>query len=70
MMGIEMVNDLCGPIMTKACYDNGVLSIYANNDTRISQLLPPLIINDELAYEIIERVDKALDDTKRFLGLA
>ena len=70
MMGIEMVNDLCGPIMTKACYDNGVLSIYANNDTRISQLMPPLIINDELAYEIIERVDKSLDDTKRFLGLA
>ena len=70
MMGMEMVNDSCGPIMTKACYDNGVLCIYANNDTRVGQLLPPLIISEELAYEIIERVDKSLDETKKFLGLA
>ena len=70
MMGMEMVNESCGPFMTRACYDNGVLSIYANNDTRISQLLPPLIISEELAYEIIERLDRALGDTKRFLGLA
>ncbi|MBW2638282.1 MAG: aspartate aminotransferase family protein, partial [Deltaproteobacteria bacterium] len=69
MMGIEMVNDTCGPIMSKTCYDHGVLSIYANNDRRISQLLPPLIINEETAYEIIERVDRALDDTKKFLNL-
>jgi len=70
MMGMEMVNEDCGPILSKACYDNDVLSIYANNDTRIGQLLPPLIISEGLAYEIIERVDKSLDDTKRFLGLA
>jgi acetylornithine/succinyldiaminopimelate/putrescine aminotransferase len=70
MMGIEMVNGHCGPFMSKACYDNGVLSVYANNDTRVSQLLPPLIIDEDLAFEIIERVDRALDDTKRFLGLS
>ncbi|MGC9323270.1 MAG: aspartate aminotransferase family protein [Desulfomonilia bacterium] len=70
MMGIEMVDDLCGPVMSKACFDNGVLSVYANNNTRVSQLLPPLIITEDIAYEIIERVDKALDETKRFLGLA
>ena len=69
MMGIEMVNEQCGPIMTKACYDHGILSIYANNDRRVSQLLPPLIIDKELAYEILERIDGALKDTKDFLGL-
>jgi putrescine aminotransferase len=69
MMGIEMVNDQCGPVMTKTCYDRGVLTIYANNDRRVSQLLPPLNIEKELAYEIIERIDGALDDTKRFLNL-
>jgi len=69
MMGIEMVNENCGPIMTKACYDNGILSIYANNDRRVSQILPPLIINEETAYEIIERVDRALEETKTFLNL-
>jgi putrescine aminotransferase len=69
MMGIEMVNESCGPIMSKTCYDNGVLSIYANNDKRISQLLPPLIINEKIAYDIIERVDQALEETKKFLNL-
>lgn len=69
MMGIEMVNDQCGPIMSKTCYDHGILSVYANNDQRISQLLPPLIIDEPIAGEIIERVDLALEDAKKILGL-
>jgi putrescine aminotransferase len=69
MMGMEMVNDSCGPIMTKACYDHGILAIYANNDKRVCQLLPPLIIDNHTALEIIEKVDGALKDTADFLGL-
>ncbi len=69
MMGIEMVNEQCGPIMTKTCYDHGILSIYANNDRRVSQLLPPLTIDKKLAYEIVERLDGVLKDTKEFLRL-
>lgn len=69
MMGIEMVNEQCGPIMTRACYDHGLLSIYANNDRRVSQLLPPLNIDEGLACEILERLDGALKDAKEFLGL-
>ncbi len=70
MMGLEMVNEQCGPVMSKVCYDNGILSIYANNNPRVSQLLPPLIIERDTAFEIIDRVDRSLDETKRFLGLA
>jgi acetylornithine/succinyldiaminopimelate/putrescine aminotransferase len=69
MMGIEMVNDNCGPIMTKACYDNGILAIYANNDKRVCQLLPPLIIDKKVAEEIIRGIDGALRETAAFLGL-
>ena len=69
MMGIEMVNESCGPVMSKTCYDNGILSVYANNDTRVSQLLPPLIIDEDTAREILERVDRALDDAKKLLDL-
>ncbi|MEE4608323.1 MAG: aminotransferase class III-fold pyridoxal phosphate-dependent enzyme [Desulfobacteraceae bacterium] len=69
MMGIEMVNGHCGPILTKTLYDNGILSVYANNDTRISQLLPPLIIDQALAAEILQRVDRGLADAKTLLGL-
>ncbi len=64
-----MVNEQCGPILSKTLYDNGILSVYANNDTRISQLLPPLIIDRSIAEEILERVDKGLEDAKKFLGL-
>ncbi|UCH21118.1 MAG: aspartate aminotransferase family protein [Deltaproteobacteria bacterium] len=69
MMGIEMVNENCGPVLSKTLYDNGILSVYANNDTRVSQLLPPLIIDQNLAEEILARIDKALAEAKRFLEL-
>jgi len=69
MMGIEMVNDLCGPVLTKVAYDHGILSIYANNNKAVSQLLPPLNIERSVAQEIVERLDRALGDTKRFLKL-
>ena len=69
MMGVEMVNDMCGPVMTKTCYDRGVLAIYANNDKRILQLIPPLIIDKGVAEEILECVDGALSDAEAFLGI-
>ena len=69
MMGIEMVNDFCGPVLSKTCYDNGILSVYANNNKKVSQLLPPLIIEKDVAEEILERIDLALDDAKRLLKL-
>jgi 4-aminobutyrate aminotransferase-like enzyme len=55
--------------MTKACYERGVLAIYANNDRRVCQLLPPLTIEKSVAVEILEDIDQALKDTADFLGL-
>ena len=69
MMGIEMVNEACGPILSKALYDHGILSVYANNDTRVSQLLPPLNIDLQLAEEILQRIDAGLASAKQMLGL-
>ena len=69
MMGIEMVNEDCGSVLSKTLFDSGILSIYANNDKCISQLLPPLVIDSSLAQEIIERVDEALKAAKNFLSL-
>jgi acetylornithine/succinyldiaminopimelate/putrescine aminotransferase len=68
MMGIEMVNEQCGPLFSKAAYDNGLLSVYANNNTRVAQLLPPLTTDQTLAGEILERVDRALAGVRRILG--
>jgi acetylornithine/succinyldiaminopimelate/putrescine aminotransferase len=69
MMGIEMVHDQCGPVLSKTLFDNGILSVYANNNTKVSQLLPPLTIDIALAEEILERIDKGLDAAKHFLNL-
>jgi putrescine aminotransferase len=69
MMGIEMVNEYCGPFFSKAAYDAGFLSIYANNDTRVAQFLPPLTIEPALAEELLMKVDHALEGVKSMLGL-
>jgi putrescine aminotransferase len=68
MMGIELVNEQCGPLFSKAAYDCGFLSVYASNNPSVAQLLPPLTIDRSLAEEILERVDRALAGAERFLG--
>jgi acetylornithine/succinyldiaminopimelate/putrescine aminotransferase len=67
MMGIEMTNEYCGPLFTKAAYDHGLLSVYANNDPRVAQLLPPLITDPILAGNILERVDQSLSAVENML---
>jgi putrescine aminotransferase len=69
MMGIEMVNEFCGPFFSKAAYDAGFLSVYANNDTRVAQFLPPLTIEPHQAEELLTKVDHALASVKSMLGL-
>jgi putrescine aminotransferase len=64
MMGIEMVYEQCGPLFSKVAFDHGLLSVYANNDPRVAQLLPPLIIDQALATDIIDRVDQSLQVIK------
>lgn len=67
MMGIEMASPGFGPLFSKAAFDCGLLSVFANNDTRVAQLLPPLTIDRALAGEIIERVDRALTSMEAYL---
>ncbi len=69
MMGIEMANEHCGPVFSKAAFDAGFLSVYANNDPRVAQLIPPLTIDRPLAEEILQRADAALEGVKGFLSL-
>ncbi len=64
-----MENEFCGPFFTKAAYDHGLLSVYANNDKRVAQLLPPLIIDRSLAQDILERVDAALTQVEQILDV-
>ena len=67
MMGIELADARLGPLFTRAAYECGFLSIYANNNPSVAQLLPPLTIDRALTAEILQRVDQALHVVERFL---
>ena len=59
-MGLKMADDSCGPLLSLAAYQNELLMVYANNDKSVSQFLPPLIITDDQADWVLERLDAAL----------
>ena len=60
MMGLAFPVENAGMMAAKMCFDNGVFCVYANNDTSVLQFLPPLILTDAEADEIVERVRGAL----------
>ncbi len=60
MMGIEFSGEFYGPLFSRAAYDKGLLCIYANNDRRVVQFLPPLNIDRSLAAEILQRLEDSL----------
>lgn len=68
MMGLKMANELCGPLMTVAGFDNGVFTVFANNDTSVSQIIPPLVIEREQALEVIDSLDAMLTWLEGKLG--
>ena len=64
-IGIKMNDPAYGPLMSIACYHNGILAAYANNDTSVLQLLPPLIISEEHANYILEHLQRAMEFASR-----
>jgi len=65
MMGLEFKEEMDGLLITKTSFDKGLLMVYANNDKRIVQFLPPLNIKEEVVDEIIDRLDKSLAAARR-----
>lgn len=59
MMGFKFPVDGAGMAAAKALYDAGVFAAYANNDRSVLQFLPPLVLSDDEASELIARVRKA-----------
>ncbi len=43
-MGLKWSDEGAGILAAKACIDAGVFAIFANNDTSVMQLLPPLVL--------------------------
>jgi putrescine aminotransferase len=68
MCALVFPDEICGPAMTKLLYEEGVLAIYANNDPRVLQFLPPLIMSDLEAEEVLGALDRALAGLSRMRG--
>lgn len=65
MMGLVLKDAQCGPILSKTAYDRDLLMVYANNDTRVCQLLPPLVMDPARIDWIIQQLDGALAAARR-----
>jgi acetylornithine/succinyldiaminopimelate/putrescine aminotransferase len=59
-MGLKWPDDGAGILAAKACIDAGVFTVFANNDTSVMQLLPPLILTDDQVDELAAAVVRAL----------
>lgn len=59
-MGFKFPNDGDGLLAAGALIRNGVFAVFANNDTSAVQFKPPLVLTDDEADEIIDRVREAL----------
>ncbi len=64
MIGLRFTKEKYSLLFTKAAYESGLWALYANNDKKMVQMLPPLIINEKHVEEIIEKIDKAVSKLK------
>jgi len=64
MIGLRFTDEKYSLLFTKAAYESGMWALYANNDKKMVQMLPPLIINENHVEEIIEKIDKAVSKLK------
>ncbi len=60
MMGLRLADPAYGPLMTLAGFNFGLLTIYANHDQSVNQLLPPLTIQEHEVAQVIESLDAML----------
>lgn len=68
MMGIKFVNDSLGPLFSLAGLHHGILTVYANNDTSVNQILPPLIITEQQVDEVFASLDAMLAWLQEMVG--
>jgi len=60
MMGLKLAQPTLGPMLTLAGLQFGLLTIYANHDQSVNQILPPLTIQAEEVHQVIETLDRML----------
>jgi acetylornithine/succinyldiaminopimelate/putrescine aminotransferase len=59
-MGLKWPDETAGILAAKACIDHGVFAVFANNDTSVMQLLPPLVLTDDQVDELADALVRSL----------
>jgi putrescine aminotransferase len=67
MMGLKLADENLGPLMTRIGFEAGLLTIYANNDPSVIQILPPLIIQATEVAQVLETLDGMLSTLEQFV---
>jgi len=70
MIALLMANRRCGPALTRALGERGVLALFANYDPSALQVMPPLTITSEEVDLVLEAMDGALGAVSEELALA
>jgi putrescine aminotransferase len=65
MMGLKLADPHLGPWMTALGFQSGLLAIYANNDPSVIQILPPLIIQEDEARQVLAILDGMLNQLEK-----
>ena len=60
MMGFAFSEEGGGMMAAAALYEAGVFAVWANNDPSVLQFLPPLVLSDDEADALMNRVRAAL----------
>jgi len=69
IIGLEFDRPDGAEHVTRALYENGVWAIFSALDPAVLQFKPGLLMSDELANEVIERLDQAIERTREALTL-
>jgi 4-aminobutyrate aminotransferase-like enzyme len=67
-MGLKLSNEQLGPLMTRIGFEAGLLTIYANNDTSVIQILPPLIIQEDEVRMVLGILDGMLGKVEEMIN--
>jgi len=62
MIGLILADQECGPRMSRALADRGVIAVFSGFNRHILQLMPPLIIQTEEVDEVLDALDGALEE--------
>lgn len=58
MIGLEMIEDGLGPLMSMGLAHNGVIAVFANHRPSTVQIMPPLVIQEAEVDFVLDALDK------------